>query len=72
MSIQHWQDTCSCGSTRFWRSKVRDYLVCYECSRRDPLLALIVLARRGGQAAVRRAESWAADPAVLVSTSSLE
>jgi hypothetical protein len=51
-----WQDTCSCGSTRFWVSRTA-YKVCYDCAP-DVWAALLILARRGGAAAVKAVESW--------------
>jgi hypothetical protein len=55
-----WEDQCGvCGSMRWWPSKIRDYKVCWWCSEGNALLALTILARRQGQAAVTRAQGWA-------------
>jgi hypothetical protein len=59
MSFTTWVDTCSlCDGTRFWPSRF-NYKVCMTCCP-DPLEALIILARRSGATAVKRAERWAA------------
>jgi hypothetical protein len=53
-----WIDTCSvCDGTRFWTSKT-GYQVCWWCRQKDPLVALVILARRQSAGAVKRAESW--------------
>lgn len=59
MLMGKWQDQCwICEGTRFWISKT-GYKVCMRCSGPDdPLAALVVLARRAGNAAVKRVESW--------------
>jgi hypothetical protein len=73
MSITTWQDTCSrCGQSRWWPSRLYNLKVGWWSSEGNPLLGLIVLAQRAGEAAVRRAEAWTADPTANISTSSKE